>query len=67
MGVMFFSAEWVAAFKDAINENPDYKTAAAEWTQGVVALVSKALPRDCPRTPACGSISSAASAARRSS
>lgn len=48
MRVKFFSAEWVAAFRDAINANPDYKTAAAEWTQGVVALVSKALPPGLP-------------------
>lgn len=44
MGMKFFSEEWVRAFKDAINANPDYKTAAAEWTHGVVALVTKALP-----------------------
>jgi putative sterol carrier protein len=48
MALLFFSEEWVRAFKDAINANPGYKTAAAEWTHGVVALVSKALPPAVP-------------------
>ena len=48
MGVLFFSAEWVKAFKDAINANPGYKSAAAEWTYGVVSLVCKALPPKFP-------------------
>jgi putative sterol carrier protein len=48
MGIPFFSAEWVAAFKDAINANPDYKTAAANWTHGVVSLVAKAQPPAFP-------------------
>ena len=44
MGIPFFSDEWVAAYKTAINGNPAYKTAAADWTYGVVALVCKAQP-----------------------
>ncbi len=48
MGMLFFSEEWIRAFKDAINANPDYRTAAAEWTHGVVALVSKAAPPGLP-------------------
>ncbi len=48
MSLPFLSPEWVVAYKDAINANPDYKTAAAEWTHGVVALVSKAAPPGLP-------------------
>lgn len=48
MSIAFFSSEWIAAFKDAINANPDYKSAAAEWTHGVVALVCKAQPPGLP-------------------
>jgi len=40
----FPSAEWVAAYKDAINGNPKYKAAAANWDKGVVALICKAKP-----------------------
>ena len=39
MGIPFPSEEWIAAYKDAINSNPAYKTAGADWTHGVVALV----------------------------
>jgi putative sterol carrier protein len=42
MSIPFFSQEWIRAYKDAVNANSDYRTAAAEWTQGVVALVCKA-------------------------
>ena len=49
MGVLFFSDEWAKAFKDAINANPGYKSAAAEWTHGVVSLVCKALPPKMPQ------------------
>ena len=48
MAIRFFSPEWVNAFRDAINANPDYRNAAAEWTHGVVALVTKALPPGLP-------------------
>jgi len=40
----FPSEEWVAAYKDAINANPAYKVAGANWDKGVVALVCKAKP-----------------------
>jgi putative sterol carrier protein len=49
MGLTFFSDEWIATYKDAINGSPDYKSAAADWTHGVVALVCKA---QAPAIPA---------------
>ncbi len=49
MSVAFFSAEWVAAYRAAINANPAYKTAGADWTHGVVALICKAQPPGFPR------------------
>jgi putative sterol carrier protein len=42
MPIPFFSAEWIRAYHEAINANPDYASAAAGWTHGVVALVCKA-------------------------
>jgi len=48
MGIPFFSAEWIAAFKAAINGNPAYKTAAADWTYGVVALICRKQPPGFP-------------------
>ena len=42
MGIVFFSDEWITLYKGAINGNPDYKSAAADWTHGVVALICKA-------------------------
>lgn len=44
MPIPFPSPEWVQAYKDAINANPNYKTAAKDWTHGVVAMVVKAEP-----------------------
>jgi putative sterol carrier protein len=44
MGLPFPSKEWISAYKDAINGNPAYRTAAADWTYGVVALICKAQP-----------------------
>jgi putative sterol carrier protein len=44
MSLAFPSVEWIAAYKDAINRNPEYKTGAADWTYGVVALIVKAQP-----------------------
>jgi len=44
MSFPFLSPEWVAAYKEAINANPEYRTGAADWTHGVVALVVKAQP-----------------------
>jgi putative sterol carrier protein len=48
MAFLFPSEEWVAQYAEAINGNPEYRTGAADWTHGVVALVVKALP---PRLP----------------
>jgi putative sterol carrier protein len=42
--IRFPSAEWCAAYKDAINGNPGYKAAAKEWTHGPVAMVVVAEP-----------------------
>ena len=44
MSHIFPSPEWAAAYKDAINSNPAYKTAGKDWTHGVVAMVVKADP-----------------------
>ncbi len=44
MAFDFPSPEWVAAYKDAINANPEYKKAGKDWTFGVVAMVVKAEP-----------------------
>ncbi|MGO9412447.1 MAG: SCP2 sterol-binding domain-containing protein [Spirochaetia bacterium] len=48
MGIPFFTEEWISAYKAAINGNPAYKTAAADWIYGVVALVCKAQPPAFP-------------------
>lgn len=40
----FPSPAWVAAYKDAINANENYRTAGKDWTHGVVAMVVKADP-----------------------
>jgi putative sterol carrier protein len=42
--IVFPSAEWCAAYKDAINGNNAYKTAAKDWTFGPVAMVVTADP-----------------------
>lgn len=44
MGIKFPSAEWTAAFKDAINANPGYAKSGKDWTHGKVAYVVKARP-----------------------
>lgn len=44
MALNFPSEEWVAAYKDAINANPEYKKAGKDWTHGVVAMVVEAAP-----------------------
>jgi putative sterol carrier protein len=49
MGMQFFSAEWIRSYRDAINGNSAYRSAAADWTYGVVALVCKAQPPGFPR------------------
>jgi len=48
MGIPFFSNEWITAYEAAINGNPAYKTAAADWIYGVVALICKAQPPFMP-------------------
>jgi putative sterol carrier protein len=40
----FPSAEWCAAYKDAINANPGYRAAGRDWTHGPVAMVVMADP-----------------------
>ena len=67
MSIPFFTEEWISAYKAAINGNPAYKTAAAEWTHGVVALVCKAQPPAFPVTSGSGSTWTGACAGRRSS
>jgi putative sterol carrier protein len=42
--IPFASAEWCAAFADAINANPGYRAAAKDWTHGAVAMVVTAEP-----------------------
>jgi len=42
MALAFFSDEWIARYKEAINGSPEYVSAAADWTHGVVALICKA-------------------------
>jgi putative sterol carrier protein len=44
MAFDFPSPEWVAAYKDAINANAGYKSAAKDWTHGSVSMVVKADP-----------------------
>jgi putative sterol carrier protein len=44
MALDFPSPEWAAAYKDAINASPAYKTAGKDWTHGAVAFVVKADP-----------------------
>ena len=44
MPVKFPSEEWTAAYRQAVNDNPNYRTAGREWTHGAVALVVKAEP-----------------------
>lgn len=44
MSFVFPSPEWAAEFKRAVDGNAAYKTAAASWTFGPVALMCKADP-----------------------
>ena len=44
MAIDFPSEEWTAAYKEAINSDPEYKTAGAKWTAGPLAFVVKAEP-----------------------
>jgi putative sterol carrier protein len=45
MALKFPSAEWTAAFKDAVNGNAAYREAGKGWTHGKVAYVVKADPK----------------------
>jgi len=42
MSLPFPSAEWVAAYAQAINASAQYRAASTEWTFGAVALVVNA-------------------------
>ncbi len=44
MGLPFPSAEWAAAYHQAINQNPLYQKAAASWDQGAIAFLCRAEP-----------------------
>ena len=44
MSYSFPSEPWTAAFKDAINQNPEYRKHGAPWTFGSVAMVVEANP-----------------------
>ena len=44
MALLFPSAAWADAYREAINANPRYKQTAASWTEGAIALVCKAEP-----------------------
>lgn len=44
MSFPFPSAEWCAAYKDAINASAVYRAAGREWTHGAVAMVVGAEP-----------------------
>lgn len=44
MALKFPSAEWTAAYKDAINNHPTYKDSGKSWTNGVITLVVNANP-----------------------
>lgn len=39
MSHTFPSAEWTAAYKDAVNGNPEYHVAGKEWIHGAVAFI----------------------------
>ena len=42
MAHLFPSEAWAAAYHQAVNNNPSYKTAGKDWTHGKVALVVRA-------------------------
>jgi putative sterol carrier protein len=44
MAIPFPSAEWCAAYRDAINANASYRAAGRDWTHGPVAMVVTAEP-----------------------
>lgn len=44
MALVFPSAAWASAYRDAINANPLYRKTAASWDQGAIALVCRPEP-----------------------
>jgi putative sterol carrier protein len=44
MALLFPSAPWASAYRDAINQNALYKKTAGNWDQGAIALVCKPAP-----------------------
>jgi putative sterol carrier protein len=42
MAHLFPSEAWAAAYHQAVNDNPRYKTAGKDWTHGKVALIVRA-------------------------
>lgn len=44
MAHLFPSAPWAESYKDAINQNATYRTAAHDWDEGAIALVCAAEP-----------------------
>lgn len=42
--MLIFSAPWAAAYKDAINANPEYYRTSTRWTHGPLAFVMQASP-----------------------
>lgn len=42
MPYLFPSEAWAAAYHQAVNDNPRYKTAGKDWTHGKVALIVRA-------------------------
>lgn len=42
MSHTFPSESWTAAYKDALNTNPDYAKAGKDWTHGAVTMIVKA-------------------------
>ncbi len=41
MSITFPSEEWVSAFKEKINSNPNYKESGANWEHGTISLVAQ--------------------------
>ncbi len=41
MSIAFPSKEWVVAFKEKINSNPNYKESGANWEHGTIALIAQ--------------------------
>ncbi len=39
MEYLFPSEKWIAAFKEKINSNPNYRQSGAKWEHGTIALV----------------------------